>query len=275
MNRSALALFASFSLCLPLAVSGSGATLSLPAGAEQAAARIDSNTLLAPLRFLASDLLEGRGPGSRGDELARTYLAAELEALGYEPGVADGSYQQRFAMVGIRANAPERWTFTVGRSGTSSKTPVELARHDEFVATSGVQEASAAVDNAELVFVGYGIQAPEYQWDDFKGVDLKGKLLVVMNNDPDWDDTMFAGKTRLYYGRWRYKYETAARLGAAGAIIIHTTPSAGYPWQVVQTSWGGEEFELPAAGEPRNQLEAWITEPAACTGSRRAMSSAC
>ena len=91
----------------------------------------------------------------------------------------------------------------------------------------------------ELVFVGYGIQAPEYRWDDFKGVNLTGKILVMMNNDPDWDPNLFAGKRRLYYGRWDYKYESAARQGAAGAIIIHTTASAGYPWQVVQSSWGG------------------------------------
>ena len=114
-----------------------------------------------------------------------------------------------------------------------------------------------------LVFVGYGIEAPEYKWDDFKGVDVKGKVLVMLNNDPDWDPKLFAGKTRLYYGRWTYKYESAARHGAAGVIIVHTTPSAGYPWQVVQSSWGGEQFELPAEGEPRIQLKGWATEDAA------------
>jgi Zn-dependent M28 family amino/carboxypeptidase len=112
------------------------------------------------------------------------------------------------------------------------------------------------------VFVGYGIQAPEYQWDDFKGAKLAGKILVMMNNDPDWDPKLFAGKRRLYYGRWTYKYESAARQRAAGAIIIHTTPSAGYPWQVVQSSWGGEQFELPDAGEARLRLKAWATEEA-------------
>ncbi len=110
---------------------------------------------------------------------------------------------------------------------------------------------------------GYGIEAPEYKWDDFKGVDVKGKVLVMLNNDPDWDPKLFAGNTRLYYGRWTYKYESAARHGAAGVIIVHTTPSAGYPWQVVQSSWGGEQFELPAEGEPRIQLKGWATEAAA------------
>src|SRR5262249_43087480 len=113
------------------------------------------------------------------------------------------------------------------------------------------------------VFVGYGIQAPEFGWDDFKGQDLRGKVLLMMNNDPDWDPELFAGKTRLYYGRWMYKYESAARQGASGAIIIHTTPSAGYPYQVVQTSWSGEQFELPDTGEPRITAKAWVTEDAA------------
>jgi Zn-dependent M28 family amino/carboxypeptidase len=256
MNRTphaALLVLLGFAAASPLAA----LDLALPAGAETAAGRIDARTLGAPLRFLAHDLLEGRGPGSRGDELARVYLASRLEGLGYLPGAADGSYQQKFEMVGVRARAPERWSFAAGGRR------VELARHTEFVATSGVQAPVAEIENAELVFVGYGIQAPEYAWDDFGGADLRGKLLLVMNNDPDWDDALFAGQTRLYYGRWRYKYETAARLGAAGAILVHTTPSAGYPWQVVQTSWGGEEFELPAAGEPRSQLEGWITEDAA------------
>ncbi|HEU4591104.1 MAG TPA: M28 family peptidase, partial [Steroidobacteraceae bacterium] len=120
-----------------------------------------------------------------------------------------------------------------------------------------------AIKDAELVFVGYGIDAPEYRWNDFKGVDVKGKVLVMLNNDPDWDPKLFAGNTRLYYGRWTYKYESAARHGAAGAIIIHTTPSAGYPWQVVQSSWGGTQFELPDEGEPRIQLKGWATEDAA------------
>ncbi len=111
--------------------------------------------------------------------------------------------------------------------------------------------------------MGYGIEAPEYQWNDFKGMDLKGKVLVMLNNDPDWDPKLFEGNRRLYYGRWTYKYESAARQGAAGAIIVHTTPSAGYPWQVVQTSWTGEQFELPAAGEPRIQVAGWTTEDAA------------
>ena len=208
------------------------------------------------MRFLAADLLEGRAPGSRGDELARAYLASGLEALGFSPGAADGTFQQRFEMVGIKTRAPARWTFSGGSAA------VELAWWDDYIAETGLQEARAGVRDAELVFVGYGIQAPEHDWDDFKGADLAGKVLVMLNNDPDWDDALFAGRTRLYYGRWTYKYESAARAGAAGAIVVHTTPSAGYPWKVVQTSWSGEKFELPDAGEPRLRVRAWATEAA-------------
>jgi Zn-dependent M28 family amino/carboxypeptidase len=226
------------------------------AGAEKAAKAIDRATLEAPIRFLADDLLEGRGPASRGDELARLYLATALESLGLQPGAQDGSWQQPFEIVGITSDVPKTWELRTGGQ------TLALKWWDDFIAGSGVQAPTSLLRDAELVFVGYGIQAPEYQWDDFKGMDLKGKVLVMMNNDPDWDPKLFEGNRRLYYGRWTYKYESAARQGAAGAIIIHTTPSAGYPFQVVQTSWSGEQFELPAAGEPRIEVAAWATEDA-------------
>ena len=236
------------------------ATPALAAGPDTtatAAAAIQGDLLRAHVRFLASDLLEGRGPGSRGDELTRAYLAAQLEALGFEPGNGP-SYEQRFEMIGVDSRTPEVWAFETGDRR------VELAAVEDFVATNGLQRPEATIDDAELVFVGYGIQAPEYGWDDFGDADLRGKVLVVLNNDPDWDPDLFAGATRLYYGRWSYKYESAARQGAAGAIIVHTTPSAGYPWKVVQTSWSGESFELPAdPAEPRLAVPAWVTEEAA------------
>jgi Zn-dependent M28 family amino/carboxypeptidase len=233
------------------------AGIQLPAGAERAAKAIDRASLQAPIRFLADDLLEGRGPASRGDETAQLYLASTLEFLGYQPILPNGEWQQRFQIVGIKSDMPKVWGFKAGGQ------TVDLKWWDDYIGASGVQEPTSNFKDAELVFVGYGIQAPEYQWDDFKGVDLKGKVLVMLNNDPDWDPKLFEGNRRLYYGRWTYKYESAARQGAAGAIIIHTTPSAGYPWQVVQTSWSGEQFELPAAGEPRVQLRGWATEDAA------------
>ena len=240
------------------AASASAEPPAIPGSVEQAARTyITRDALEAPIRFLSSDLLEGRGPATRGDELARLYLQTQLEGMGYRPAFGAGAWQQPFDIVGIKSHLPQSWSFKAGDQG------VQLAWRDDYIAVSGVQTERVALDDAELVFVGYGIQAPEFQWDDFKGVNLAGKVLVMMNNDPDWDPKLFAGKRRLYYGRWDYKYESAARQGAAGAIIIHTTPSAGYPWQVVQSSWGGEQFALPAAGnEPRLLLEAWATEAA-------------
>jgi Zn-dependent M28 family amino/carboxypeptidase len=245
-----------FPACIATAVRGAAAPAPAPEVEHAAQAQITRGSLEAPIRFLAADALEGRGPATRGDTLARLYLQSELEALGYRPGGPHGEWQQPFDVVGIKANVPEVWTFDTAQS------KVQLEWWRDFIAASGVQESRAAIENAELVFVGYGIQAPEYHWDDFKGVNLKGKVLVMMNNDPDWDPNLFAGKRRLYYGRWDYKYESAARQGAAGAIIIHTTPSAGYPWQVVQSSWGGRQFGLPADSSPRIQVKAWATEDA-------------
>jgi Zn-dependent M28 family amino/carboxypeptidase len=229
----------------------------VPAAVTQSARTFITRAALeAPIRFLSSDLLEGRGPATRGDQLARLYLQTRLEGMGYQPAFANGSWQQPFDIVGIRSQMPSSWSFQ-GKNGR-----VDLAWRDDYIAASGLQSESVSLDDAELVFVGYGIQAPEFRWDDYKGTSLTGKILVMMNNDPDWDPNLFAGKRRLYYGRWAYKYESAARQGAAGAIIIHTTPSAGYPWQVVQSSWGGEQFELPAGNEARLRVKAWATEAA-------------
>ena len=244
-------------LCATLlaAVAIAPPTLVTPAE-KKAAEAIRQETIRADVRFLASDLLEGRGPATPGDKLAQTYIAARFEAMGLLPGATDGSWFQPMELVGIRSKAPA--TVRVTRGPES----VELRAYDDFVAYSGVEAPESRLENAEIVFVGYGIVAPEFQWDDFKGADLKGKVLLVMNNDPESDDRLFAGKTRLYYGRWSYKYEQAARLGAAGAIVIHTTPSAGYKWQVVQTSNTGEVFSLPAEGEARLPVKAWATEEA-------------
>ena len=209
------------------------------------------------LADLSDDAMEGRGPGTAGDVMARQYIAGAMADMGIEPAAADGSWEQPFDIVGINSTVPETWTFQ-----SSGGDNIEFAFWDEFIAGSGVQSEQAAIEDAEVVFVGYGIQAPEYGWDDYGDADLAGKVLVMLNNDPDWDPDLFEGDRRLYYGRWTYKYESAAAQGAAGAIIIHTTPSAGYPFQVVQTSWTGPQFELPAEGEPRSQINAWLTEEA-------------
>lgn len=242
---------------LMLAAIPAGAAPSLvPAEIVQSARTITRHSLEGPIRFLASDALEGREPSTRGEVLARTYLATELQSLGYQPGAPQGEWEQAFDMVGLESNMPRQWSFTTrGKS-------VDLAFRDDYMGITGAQEASVAIKDAELVFVGYGIQAPEYRWDDFKGADLKGKILVMLDNDPDWDPGLFQGKRRLYYGRYFYKYESGARQGAAGVIIIHTSRSSGSPWQVVQTSWSGERYELPAEGEARIRLRAWMTENA-------------
>jgi len=207
---------------------------------------------------LSSDAMGGRGPGTEGDVMARQYIADVMAEMGLEPAAADGGWEQPFDIVGINASVPETWTFVADGGGS-----VDFAFWDEFIAHSGVQMERAEITDADLVFVGYGIQAPEYGWDDYGDADLAGKVLVMLNNDPDWDPDLFEGDRRLYYGRWTYKYESAAAQGAAGAIIIHTDASAGHPFRVVQPSWTGPQFELPAEGEPRTQINGWLTEDAA------------
>jgi Zn-dependent M28 family amino/carboxypeptidase len=218
---------------------------------------IDGEFMRMIVKEISDDRYEGRGPGSRGDKMARDYLAKQMADIGLQPGGADGSYEQPFDLVGVDTQQPPDWTFD------TSSGSVTLKQWDDFIVGSGIQEDRASIEDAELVFAGYGIQAPEYDWDDYKGVDVRGKLLIIMNNDPDWDPELFAGERRLWYGRWDYKYEMAAKLGAAGVLIIHTTPSAGYPFQVLQTSGTGPQFQLPAGDEPRNVMEGWITEDAA------------
>jgi Zn-dependent M28 family amino/carboxypeptidase len=218
----------------------------------------------APMRRdvtrLASDEFEGRGPGSAGDRLARAYLASRLAELGCEPAFAGGSWEQPLTLVGLTTDLPKRWTFKDRDGGEAS-----FESWDDYMGGIGVQQPEAAIEDAPVIFVGYGIEAPEEGWDDFKGTDLKGAVLLMLNDDPDWDPALFGGERKLYYGRWTYKFESAARQGAAAAIIIHTTESAGYPWKVVQTGWGGEQFEVPAGDEPRLQLQSWMTEEAART----------
>ncbi len=224
---------------------------------KSAGSAITPELIRAHIRFLASDLLEGRGPATRGDQLAEAYLQAQMEGLGLKPGAPGGGWIQKVPLVGIKRTSSEPAVFKSARGTLSGRLG------EDFVAVSGVQKPESRIDGAEVVFVGYGIVAPEYRWDDYKDADLKGKVLLVMNNDPEGspkEPDLFAGKTRLWYGRWDYKYLMAARKGAAGAIVIHTTPSAGYGWQVVQTSWAGEQFELPDDGTPRVAAKMWATE---------------
>ena len=240
-----------------LARAATPAASSVVSPAEKTAAQaITENVLRGHVRFLGSDLLEGRAPASRGDLLAQQYIQAQMEGLGLEPGAPGGGWLQKVPLVGIAGNIPQKTTVVKG----SQK--VEFTKMDDYVAFSGPQKPQSSIPGAELVFVGYGIVAPEFQWDDYKDVDVKGKVLLMMNNDPEDDPKVFAGKTRLWYGRWDYKYMIAAQKGAVGAFIIHTQPSAGYPWQVVTSSWSRERFELPYEGEPRVEIKGWFTEDA-------------
>ncbi len=221
--------------------------------------RINENGLHGNLRFLADDLLEGRGPGSKGDSLAQLYLESQFKRMGLAPLPSIKSYRQPFPMLGLTSAPAKTWKIA---SADKSGEPAEFQFFKDYIAVAGQPKAKIEINKAEIVFVGYGIQAPEYQWDDFKGKDLKGKILLMMNNDPESDPKLFAGARRLYYGRWDYKYESAARQGAAGAIIIHTTPSAGYPFKVIETSWTGEQFELQDSSGPRMNMKAWMTNDA-------------
>jgi Zn-dependent M28 family amino/carboxypeptidase len=223
---------------------------------KRAADTIREHRIRADVRFLSSDLLEGRAPATRGDALAREYVASRFEAIGLEPAGAGSSWYQPVEMVGVTASCPRELRVTGGNGNET------LQVGKDYIAFSGVQAREARISDAEIVFVGYGIVAPEHRWDDYKGADLRGKLLLFMNNDPESDPALFEGRRRLYYGRWDYKFARAAELGAAGAIIIHTDHSAGYKWQVVQSSWTGEQLSLPAAHEPTLQVKAWLTEEA-------------
>src|SRR5919206_1349242 len=214
------------------------------------------------LRFLSSDLLEGRAPATRGGELAALYIASQLRTYGMEPGGPNGSYFQRVPIDVVTADSGSL-RVTVSQPGSTNGQGATTLRFPRDVVVWAGSAAQSSSARAELVFVGYGASAPEYQWDDFKGVDVRGKVLLVLNNDPEDDPALFAGRTRLWYGRWPYKYEEAARRGAAGCLIVHTDHSAAYPWSVVQSSWSGEQMKLPEGeGPPEPVLEAWATEEA-------------
>ena len=218
---------------------------------------ITETAMRAHIRFLSDDLLEGRGPGTRGDDLAMRYVATQFQSLGLKPAAANGGWIQPVPLVGVNSRPPTSLEF---KSNSGS---LRLKNYEQYIVGSGQPTETSEFTDAEVVFVGYGMQAPEFNWDDFKDVDVRGKVLLIMNNDPSADPNLFAGRTRLYYGRWDYKYAKAAEMGAAGALIIHTTPSAGYPFQVVQTSWTGEQMALDGGGEKRLPMEGWLTEDSA------------
>src|SRR6266704_746310 len=222
--------------------------------------------LLAHIKVLASDEFEGRAPGTKGEELSVKYIADQFKKIGLKPGNPDGTYTQEVPLAGIKSEP--RMSFSVGGKTTDLKYP------DDFVASSARLQSEIKIDKADVVFVGYGIVAPEYGWDDYKNVDVRGKTLLMLIGDPPvpdakdpskLDDKMFKGKAMTYYGRWTYKYEIAAKKGAAAAIIIHETEPAAYPWQVVKSSWGKENFELDNPNKTMDAVSArsWITRDVA------------
>lgn len=217
---------------------------------------IDTAAMDAHLRFLASDLLEGRAPATRGGRLAAEYIAAQFQALGLVPAGENGSYFQPVALVGMTPHP----TLSFLKNGNVTD---ELSYRDDFVAWAE-QPSSAMSAGGELVFVGYGIRAPEWDWNDYKGEDLKGKVLLMLVNDPGLvDSTVFLGKILTYYGRWTYKLEEAARQGAIGALLVHTTESATYPWEVVRGSWSVEQLKLDQPHTPSLGFAGWLTEASA------------
>ncbi|MBL8216802.1 MAG: M20/M25/M40 family metallo-hydrolase [Bryobacterales bacterium] len=213
---------------------------------------ISGPRLRAHVKFLASDLLEGRGVGTRGGELAEQYIATQLQLLGAQPAGENGTYLQKVPLVGIQPLPSANLRF-----GNQ-----DLRWLEEFVGTNQTQKESSAID-AEAIFVGHGISAPEWGWDDYKGVDVKGKVVVLFTGEPpSTDPTFFDGRALTYYGRWTYKYEEATRRGAAGAIIVHTTPTASYGWDVVKSSWGREDMAVKLEpGAHALSFAGWITQP--------------
>src|SRR5262249_48308923 len=223
---------------------------------------IDISAMLAQTKTLASDQYEGRAPGTKGEELTVNYLAGEFRKVGLKPGNTDGTYVQKVPLVGITPK-PAPLVFTKGNDHQT------LKWKDDVVAWTKHVAPSASIDHSEVVFVGYGVEAPEFNWDDYKGADVKGKTLIMLINDPpvpdpansdQLDPKTFGGKAMTYYGRWTYKYEIGAQKGAAGVLIVHETEPAGYGFNVVQGKTG-EQFDLvtPDKNMGRAAIEGWIT----------------
>jgi Zn-dependent M28 family amino/carboxypeptidase len=234
-----------------------------PSPPAAALASFSGDRILDHIRTLSSDEFEGRGPGSKGEQLTIKYLEDQYRSAGLEPGNPDGTYLQSVPLVSITPDSSMKLMLT-GHGKT-----LEPKFQDDFVAWSKRVTETSAID-ADMIFIGYGVQAPEFQWDDFKGADVKGKILVVLVNDPPvpdpadpskLDPKIFGGSAMTYYGRWTYKFEKAAEMGAAGCVIIHQTDRAGYPWEVVRDSWAGTQFDLstPDKNMGRLAMESWIT----------------
>jgi Zn-dependent M28 family amino/carboxypeptidase len=233
--------------------SAAASSARLPGTAIAAMQKIDPERIRAHVRFLASDLLEGRGTGQRGGDIAAEYMATQFALNGLQPAGDNGTFMQRVPMVGVTTLAETRFALLEPKGEVR-----DLKALEDYVASDQTQQASSDVD-ADIVYVGYGIEAPEYQWDDYKGADVKGKVLLMLVNEPPSSDArFFKGKALTYYGRWTYKFEEAARKGAVGVILIHETEMASYPWEVVRNSNSGEKSFLKLDGSPKLKVASWV-----------------
>ncbi len=229
------------------------AELGLPADVAAAVSGIDGERIRAHVKFLADDLLEGRGTGTRGGDIAARYIATQFALDGLKPAGDGGTFLQKVEFTGVLTQ-PSSSMAIVPAHGA----PIELKLGDDYVTNNQTQVDSVDID-APIVFVGYGIEAPEYHWNDYRGVDVKGKIvLVIVNEPPSKDPNFFMGEAMTYYGRWTYKFEEAARKGAIGALIIHRTDLASYPWQVVRSSWSNEQVYLRNDKDPKLEAASWI-----------------
>ena len=240
--------------------SAGGASPAAAAAADTAAQAITADGMLQHIRDLSDDSTEGRAPGTPGEQKAIAYMQNQFKAMGLKPGNPDGTYLQNVDLIGYKAHPTASFT-------ARGKT-IALRYPDDYIANSRHNRPETKIDNSDVVFVGYGVVAPEYGWDDYKGVDVKGKTILMLVNDPPvriandtaLDTTMFKGRAMTYYGRWTYKYEIATEKGAAAAIIIHETGPAGYPYSVVSSSNSQEQFDVVSPeADKRVPVEGWIT----------------
>lgn len=252
--------FAGIALAAALVLTGCGPGDSVDLDAARAT--IDVEGLAQGIRDLSADSMGGRAPASLGEERTVRYLRERFEDLGLEPGAGEGWFQE-VPLVAVDGE-PARRAEIRGR-GTVNR----LQPGTDYVAVSGSPVDSVEIDDSGLVFVGYGIVAPEFGWDDYAGLDVRGKTVIVLVNDPGYatgDTALFKGRAMTYYGRWTYKYDEAGRQGAAGVLVVHSTGPAGYPWEVVESGWTGEQFLLDAAeGPPAADFQGWFAEETART----------
>ncbi|HZS27329.1 MAG TPA: M28 family peptidase [Candidatus Angelobacter sp.] len=227
---------------------------SAPPAAQKAMNAIDSEKIRATVKYLSDDALQGRGTGQKGGDMAADWIAEQFKSYGLLPAGDAGTYFQKINFFGVTTDPKQTQFAFVPKSGQE----MTLKFADDYVANDETHATKSEID-APLIYVGYGINAPEYHWDDYKGTDVKGKVLLMLVNEPPSDDpNFFKGKALTYYGRWTYKYEEAARRGAVGVVLIHKTDMASYGWEVVRNSWGGETSMLKDDTDPKLKSAGWI-----------------